>query len=153
MIVIFLEEIKAPLVWWISWFVTIVDELWKSNEEPTEKNSASNLVPQSLKAVRIQLWKHQKTRHLINRVYFIQIEKMVVCYAGRKKANGFMANVFLKKVCWKNHNSCMSFDADMLDMQRKCQPLWNMLFMLRKSKTVTDGHALHVRTIKIGTDR
>lgn len=60
MIVIFLEEIKAPLVWWISWFVTIVDELWKSNEEPKEKNSASNLVPQSLKAVRIQLWKHKK---------------------------------------------------------------------------------------------
>lgn len=47
----------------------------------------------------------------------------------------------------------MSFDADMLDMQRKCQPSWNMLFMLRKSKTVTDGHALHVQTIKIGTDK
>lgn len=37
MIVIFLEEIKAPLVWWISWFVTIVDELWKSNKEPKDK--------------------------------------------------------------------------------------------------------------------
>lgn len=47
----------------------------------------------------------------------------------------------------------MLFDADVLDMQRKCQPLWNMLFVLRKSKTVTDGHALHVQNIKIGTNR
>lgn len=80
-----LEEIKAPLVWWISWFVTIVDELWKSNKEPKyKKKSASNLVSQSLKAVRIPLWKHQKARHLINRVYVIQIEIFLVYYAARK---------------------------------------------------------------------
>lgn len=28
-----------------------------------------------------------------------KLKKMEVCYAGRKKANGFMANVLLKKVC------------------------------------------------------
>lgn len=44
MIVIFFEEIKVFLVWWISWFVIIVDEFWKSNEELIEKNSVSNLV-------------------------------------------------------------------------------------------------------------
>lgn len=44
------------------------------------------------------------------------LKKMVVCYVGRKKVNGFMVNVFLKKVCWKNYNSCMLFDVDMFDM-------------------------------------
>lgn len=44
MIVIFFEEIKVFLVWWICWFVIIVDEFWKSNEELIEKNSVSNLV-------------------------------------------------------------------------------------------------------------
>lgn len=44
MIVIFFEEIKVFLVWWISWFVIIVDEFWKSNEELIEKNCVSNLV-------------------------------------------------------------------------------------------------------------
>lgn len=39
----------------------------------------------------------KKIRYLINRVYVILIEKMVVCYVGRKKVNGFMVNVFLKK--------------------------------------------------------
>lgn len=58
----------------------------------------------------------KKIRYLINRVYVIYIEKMEVCYVGRKKVNGFMVNVFLKKVCWKNYNSCMSFDVDMFDM-------------------------------------
>lgn len=37
MIVIFFEEIKVFLVWWISWFVIIVDEFWKSNKELKDK--------------------------------------------------------------------------------------------------------------------